>query len=293
MRRRPPCALLLDLDDTILVYGPLGDAVWEEVTARFAPQLGVDAGALLAAARAAASRYWSDPERSRLGRHDLRGSRRTICLWALRALGVPQPERAAAMADAFHDEREARVDPIPGAVEALEHFRTRGLPLVLVTNGGPELQRRKIERFGLAGFFEAILVEGELGFGKPDPRVFRLALAAVGVAPEQAWMIGDNLLADIQGAQAAGLHACWVDAPGRGLPVGESDGSGVRPTATIRALAELMEGTHNGIFRGSASAGSMIRDGRHGEDPDRDRGSRKLRQLAGAGDPLLRGERTR
>lgn len=236
----PPRALLLDLDDTILVYGPIADSVWDEVTTHFAPPLGVDAGALLAAARAAASSYWSDPERSRLGRLDLRGARRAICLRALRELGVPQPERAAAMADAFHDEREARVGPIPGAVEALEHFRARGLPLVLVTNGGSELQRRKIERFGLAGFFEAILIEGELGFGKPDLRVFRLALAAAGVAPEQAWMVGDNLLADIQGAQVAGLHTCWVDALGRGLPA-SGYGSRVRPAATIQVLAELTE----------------------------------------------------
>ncbi|MCP3983679.1 MAG: HAD family hydrolase [bacterium] len=237
MRTRPPRALLLDLDDTILVYGPLGEDVWEAVTAEFAPRLGLEVASLRAAVREAASRYWAEPERSRQGRHDLRGARRTICLWALQALDAPRPERAAAMADAFHDEREARVDPLPGALDALEHFRARGLPLVLVTNGGPELQRRKIERFGLAGFFEAVLVEGELGFGKPDPRVFEQALAAVGVAPEQAWMVGDNLHADIQGAQAAGLHACWVDASGSGTP----HLHGIQPTATVRALVELRE----------------------------------------------------
>ncbi|MBW2245501.1 MAG: HAD family hydrolase [Deltaproteobacteria bacterium] len=237
MKTRPPRALLLDLDDTILVYGPLGDEVWQSVTEHFAPLLGLEAGALLAAVDEAASRYWAPPERSRLGRHDLRGARRTICLWALQALGAPHPERGAAMADAFHDEREARVEPLPGAFDALEHFRTRGIPLVMVTNGGPELQRRKIERFQLAGFFEAILVEGELGFGKPDPRVYGQALAAVDVAPSHAWMVGDNLTADIQGAQSAGLHACWVDAPGQGT----DKVSRIRPTATIQALAELID----------------------------------------------------
>ncbi|MCP5055881.1 MAG: HAD family hydrolase [bacterium] len=237
MRTRPPRALLLDLDDTILVYGPLADDVWKSVTDHFAPQLGLDAEILLAAVGEAAGRYWAPPERSRLGRHDLRGARRTICLWALQALGLPQPERGAAMADAFHDEREARVEPLPGAMDALEHFRTRGIPLVMVTNGGPELQRRKIERFRLGAFFEAILVEGELGFGKPDPRVYGQALAEVDVAPGEAWMVGDNLTADIQGAQSAGLHACWVDAPGKG----SAQMSRIRPTATIQALAELMD----------------------------------------------------
>jgi len=232
----PPRALLLDLDDTILAYGAQGPALWREMTALVAGELGVDAERVHGAVIEAGRRFWGDPERSARGRHDMRGSRRVLCLWAFRELGLPELA-AAQLADAFHDAREAGVHPLPGAVDALEALRRRGLPLVLVTNGGPELQRRKIERFDLAGFFDAIFVEGELGFGKPDPRVFRLALEAARAEPDHAWMVGDNLHADVAGAQAVGVTGIWMDHADEGIP----EGSSVEPDHTVTTLAEISE----------------------------------------------------
>jgi putative hydrolase of the HAD superfamily len=40
--------------------------------------------------------------------------------------------------------------------------------------------------------------------------VFEHALAVVGAQPHEAWHIGDNLYADIRGAQQAGIHAAWI-----------------------------------------------------------------------------------
>ncbi len=232
----PPRALLLDLDDTILAYGAQGPALWRETTARVAAELGADPERLHDAVIAAGHRFWGDPERSRLGRQDMRGSRRVLCLWAFRELGLPELA-ASRLADLYHDTREAGVHPLPGALDALEALRQRGMPLVLVTNGGPELQRRKIERFDLAGFFDAIFVEGELGFGKPDPRVFGLALEAAGAGPEQAWMVGDNLHADVAGAQAVGVAGIWMDHASSGIP----EGHAVEPDHTVSSLAEVHE----------------------------------------------------
>lgn len=236
MPLRPPRALLLDLDDTILAYAPLADPIWEPLTAAFAPGLDVAPVLLRETIRKAGRRYWGEPERSRAGRRDMRGARRRICLWAFRELGLPELV-GAALADAFHDAREAAVAPLPGALDALEQMRSRDLPLALVTNGGPELQRRKIERFGLELFFEAILIEGELGYGKPDGRIFDSALTAVGASAEQAWMVGDNLHADVAGAQARGIVGVWVDAGRGGIP----EGAQVRPDHRIQALAELID----------------------------------------------------
>ena len=135
MPLRPPRALLLDLDDTILAYAPLADPIWERLTAAFAPGLDVAPALLLDTIRKAGRRYWGEPERSRAGRHDMRGARRRICLWAFRELSLPELV-GAALADAFHDAREAAVAPLPGALDALEQMRSRDLPLALVTNGG-------------------------------------------------------------------------------------------------------------------------------------------------------------
>ena len=69
----------------------------------------------------------------------------------------------------------------------------QGCRLALLTNGGSKGQRLKIDRFNLAMLFDVILIEGEVGFGKPDPRIYTKALAALDVPASEAWMIGDNL----------------------------------------------------------------------------------------------------
>ena len=109
--------------------------------------------------------------------------------------------------------------------------------MALVTNGDAKGQREKLARFGLAPYFDCIVIEGEFGSGKPDPRVFLHALDQLRVEPAQAWMVGDNLLSDIGGAQAAGIHGIWVDRLGNGVP----ETSPVRPDRIIGELAELKD----------------------------------------------------
>jgi putative hydrolase of the HAD superfamily len=105
------------------------------------------------------------------------------------------------------------------------------------------MQRSKIERFGLAAHFDAILIEGEVGFGKPDPRVYRRALDVLAVAPGDAWMVGDNLEWDVAEPQRQGIYGIWIDIRGSGLPHGHP----VRPDRIIRRLSELRESSGGGL----------------------------------------------
>ena len=90
------------------------------------------------------------------------------------------------------------------------------MPLALVTNGDAREQRGKIERHALAPFFDAILIEGEMGVGKPEAVVYRRALDALGVsAGPNVWMVGDHLEWDVAGSQRAGLQGAWIDRPRR------------------------------------------------------------------------------
>ena len=140
------------------------------------------------------------------------------------------------MATRYTALRDQAVTPFPGALQALARLRSTGVKLALLTNGSAEKQREKIARFDLQRFFDHVQVEGELGVGKPDPRAFESVLAALGVAPADAWMVGDNLLSDIEGAQRVGVHAIWIDAHGNGLPTDE----GVMPDRVISSLSELL-----------------------------------------------------
>ncbi len=119
----------------------------------------------------------------------------------------------------------------------LGRLQEAGTRLALITNGSASMQRTKIEKFDLAKFFDHVQIEGEFGVGKPDERAFLHALDVLGVAPTQAWMVGDDLEADIQGAQQVGIHAIWVDSTGRGLP----DVAEVQPDRIIKTLSDLID----------------------------------------------------
>ena len=83
--------------------------------------------------------------------------------------------------------------------------------LALITNGAASAQRRKIELHQLAPYFEVVIVEGEFGLGKPDPRVYQHALAMLQLAPQQVWMVGDNLEWEVAAPQRLGIHGVWMD----------------------------------------------------------------------------------
>lgn len=232
-----PSALLFDLDDTILAMSATAMPAWEALCRRFAPRLGLESHApLFAAIRGANERFWQDAERRRWA-GDLEHARRMIVADAFRSARIGDTETANEMADTFSRERIATIVPLPGAIETLAGLRARGRRMALVTNGLSHTQREKIERFGLAPYFDCIAVEEEVGAGKPNPRPFRHALGALGVTSADAWMVGDNLAFDIAGAQSLGIHAIWHDVRGQGLPAN----SEVLPDRIITRLPELLE----------------------------------------------------
>jgi len=230
-----PSALLVDLDDTVIDYGSSATACWRVACHEAGQRLpGVDGEALLAAGLRIGHWYWSDPERHRQGRADLLAAARWVVERALEELGHP-PEPAGEVALRYRSLRDESIRLFPGAVEALERLGAAGVRMALVTNGTSAAQRAKIERFNLARHFRHILVEGEFGVGKPDPRVYRAAMAALDSQPEETWFVGDNLEWDVASPQRLGLRAIWVDGARAGLPPGTT----VRPDRIVHALAEL------------------------------------------------------
>ena len=63
---------------------------------------------------------------------------------------------------------------------------------------------------GIESFFDIILIEEEVGTGKPDPRMFRLVSAALKVSPRQIWHVGDDPVNDVLGSSSAGFEAVWL-----------------------------------------------------------------------------------
>ena len=104
--------------------------------------------------------------------------------------------------------------PTPGAVETLHTLKTSGLKIALVSNFDGRLHRIVAE-LGLRPFFDAVIVSSEAGWAKPSPRIYAAALAALGVEPGEALMVGDRPREDAAGATAAGLQALLYDPRGR------------------------------------------------------------------------------
>ncbi len=208
----PPPVILLDLDDTILTFTAGPRDFWAESFRAHADELpGVCPDAFRAAVRHVSDAFWGKPGRAAEARQDLFAARRRITADTFKRLGQASSSITDRIADHYTSTKETSCAPFPGALEGLRLFQEQGKRLALITNGSSTFQRAKIERYGLAGFFDAIFIEGEFGVGKPHASVFQAALDALDADAEQAWMIGDNLHADIAGAQALGIAGVWHD----------------------------------------------------------------------------------
>jgi putative hydrolase of the HAD superfamily len=234
MTNKPPHAIFLDLDDTIIDDSSSVDSGWRTAIEEHAA--GLDTEALLKAENEVRLWYWSDPSRHQVGRRDLRATSTWIVEEALTRLGHTAPDLARKIAHRYRDIRDEAQAPLPGAIESIEKLRDHGIRLALLTNGSREAQRAKIERFDLARHFDYICVEGEFGWGKPDERVYRGALDALKAAPATTWMVGDNLEWDVAAPMRLGITGIWLDRFIAGLP----DSSPVKPDRIILSINELL-----------------------------------------------------
>ena len=231
-----PKAIFFDMDGTILDWTTGMEDSWLASCETYGDGTIAPAD-MHAAIRTRRTWFWDDPERQYRGRMDLDAASREIVRYAFADLGLSDDKRDIAhrIADHYRALRAVAIAPYAGALETLDAIRARGIPMALITNGEANNQRRAVEKHALERYFDCIVIEGEFGVGKPDERVFRHALAAVGAAPEQTWMVGDSLEADIATPRRLGMHTVWVDETGSGLP----ETAPVRPHRIVRSIAEL------------------------------------------------------
>lgn len=129
----------------------------------------------------------------------------------------------------------------PGVLTGLAGLRAAGWLVGIVTNGMADNQLGKLRRTGLAEAVDGYAVSGVEGVRKPDAHLFHIAAQRCGASlAVGGWMVGDNLVADIAGAQAAGLLGIWVD---RGTWLGHQHRADHVVTDVTEAIA-IMRDTH-------------------------------------------------
>lgn len=133
------------------------------------------------------------------------------------------------LGDAEADERfrlywssyERGVRLFPDARGILENLRERKIPTGLISNGDTSNQMWKLGRENLTRYFDPIVISGEVGVSKPEPRIFEIAMERAGATRGTTWYIGDSLVHDIEPAVKLGLNAIHLN---RGL----ADGTVIR-----------------------------------------------------------------
>jgi HAD superfamily hydrolase (TIGR01549 family) len=210
-----PRALLLDLDGTLLDNSGIAGAVSRTCDALAARFGGLDAGQLRRANTEVWSDYWPRVETSYwLGQVDGFAVSREAWRRTLQACGYADESVVGyAFAQYRRFSGEAR-RLFADAVELLSYVAKGGFRTALVTNGPSDVQRDHLRALGLQDCFGAVVISGELGVAKPDPAPFQVALARLAVDRHAAWHVGDSLATDVQGAQAAGVFAVWLNRAG-------------------------------------------------------------------------------
>lgn len=105
-------------------------------------------------------------------------------------------------------------------VDAFSSWRAAGVRVAVLTNGVNEQQRRKLATLGVLEDVEFVVALDDLGFGKPDPRMYAEACRRFGLAARDVVYVGDDVERDALGAAAAGLTGVWLDRFGLPTPEG-------------------------------------------------------------------------
>jgi putative hydrolase of the HAD superfamily len=253
----PRRAVIFDLDDTLILEAESTMAAVRAAAAQAHDRAGLDAARFADAAIEAAERLWKaapgyaadgeafgvwwgealwgdfagEGDVPRAMRAFVPGFRAAVWRDALASAGKDDAELGDALRDTYIRARRSRETIDPDAESVLADLG-RDHRLALLTNGAGDVQREKLSRTTLARHFGAIVISGEAGVGKPDPRAFAIVLERLGVAKDAATMVGDSLPRDIGGAQGSGLRAIWLDR-------GQKRDAVPVPDATIRRLSDL------------------------------------------------------
>lgn len=219
-----PKAILFDLDGTLAHF--VGD--YALFVAGFRSELNLEACDM----NTFATRLTQEERRE--GPGTLRRSLETVLLGLEQRL----PDDLDALTERAIADYSSHLELLPGAREVLELCRAHNIPLALLTNAHADGQWAAVRALGIEGYFRRILISGdaEVAVRKPNPRIFELALEALGTRPDETLMVGDSLEADIRGALAVGLQAVYL---------GQETGPEFETVPDIAAFGEWLEAQLN------------------------------------------------
>lgn len=147
--------------------------------------------------------------------------------------GIDDFDLAQVFEQNFLDEILNYNDLVEGAFELLEYLSEKGYTLHILSNGFKEVTYRKCELSGIQNYFKTITSADELNVRKPQPEIYEYALKKANAKKEESIMIGDDWIADVEGALSFGIDAVFFDV--------FKDNFGNDEVKVIRKLKELQK----------------------------------------------------
>lgn len=97
-----------------------------------------------------------------------------------------------------------------GVINTMKELQKKKIKIAIVTDLTAQIQLRKIEKLGLTKYIDYLVTSEESGGEKPNSIMFLLALNKLGILASEAIMVGDNLVADIEGSNSVGIDSVAI-----------------------------------------------------------------------------------
>ena len=141
--------------------------------------------------------------------------------------------------NALHSVTQTHWHPEEDSIPTLQALKEIGYRLAMISNAGDDLDVQSlVDKAAVRPFFDIIITSAAQGIRKPHPEIFKIVLDYWDFKPSEVVMVGDNLRADIVGANQSGILSAWINRRVNVLDLQEQLEQ-IQPSATISALSKL------------------------------------------------------
>ena len=202
--------VFFDLDHTLWDYETNSINALHELVVHFEFDQQVSSERFIEVYQKVNEKYWRKFNSGKIDREYIKKFRFPE---VLKKLNIESKAQTTELNEFFLQNCSTRPTVMPYAHETLAYLKDK-YPLAIITNGFPEAQHPKMKSSGLDKYFGDLVISHEVGYRKPDPEIYHLAMERLNAKPGTSVMIGDNPKTDIRGAEKVGMKAIFYNPKG-------------------------------------------------------------------------------
>lgn len=222
--------ILFDLDDTLLNFSACEQEAFQKALALIIKDTAEDKRAIIwQTYQPISSNYWRHKQNSGLSRQQIIKSSLQDTFTVLESDFSDVTRLAQVYWNTF-----CQTACLNLGVEETIRLLSNKYKLGIMTNGYTDSQASRLEASGLACYFQSVIVSEAVGYRKPAPEIFKIALKALQVQPSKVLFVGDSISHDYQGAVNAEIDFCYFNQRSQ-LP------DRVQPKYSIKKMSQLVD----------------------------------------------------